>query len=317
VLDTTNGIREFIVGTGGRSHYTFGTIKPNSEMRDNTSYGVLKLTLEATSYDWEFVPVEDDEFTDAGSTDCHAGAPNDPDYDGVLSAIDNCPNTANAAQQNSDAEIGNGASIAERDDTVPNAAPDPDGDACESDGDADNDGLTDASDPDAGGDVTYDDDGDGMAASGCLGGSDPADDGPSWDGNCDGVRDGVTPLTSSADADGDGLTDAQETRRWGTCPDATATVGLLDCAAVADPKDTDADGVGDCGEAYDTNGDGVVLFPTDGVNAVKASLLAAGAGAGQFGRDGVFDVDGNNVILFPSDGLSGVKAALVAGFCAP
>jgi len=71
VADNANGIREFIVGTGGRSHYTFGTIQPNSEVRNGTTYGVLKLTLRATGYDWQFVPVAGGSFTDSGSGTCH------------------------------------------------------------------------------------------------------------------------------------------------------------------------------------------------------------------------------------------------------
>jgi len=66
-----NGIREFVVGTGGASHYTFSAPIANSEVRDNTSFGVLKLTLHASSYDWQFVPVKGASFTDSGSTACH------------------------------------------------------------------------------------------------------------------------------------------------------------------------------------------------------------------------------------------------------
>jgi hypothetical protein len=69
--DPVNGIRQFTVGTGGRSHYTFGTIQPNSEVRDGNTYGVLKLTLHATSYDWQFVPVAGASFTDSGTGNCH------------------------------------------------------------------------------------------------------------------------------------------------------------------------------------------------------------------------------------------------------
>jgi hypothetical protein len=55
--DPTRGIREFVVGTGGAGLREFKTIKPNSEKRNETAHGVLKLTLNSTSYDWEFVPV--------------------------------------------------------------------------------------------------------------------------------------------------------------------------------------------------------------------------------------------------------------------
>jgi hypothetical protein len=64
------GIREFVVGTGGVSHYTFGAPVANSEVRDNTSFGVLKLTLHSGGYDWQFVPAAGSSFTDSGSGSC-------------------------------------------------------------------------------------------------------------------------------------------------------------------------------------------------------------------------------------------------------
>ncbi len=66
----SNGIRQFVVGTGGAGLYAFGSIQPNSEARGNDAYGVLKLTLHATSYDWEFVPAEESTFRDSGSAAC-------------------------------------------------------------------------------------------------------------------------------------------------------------------------------------------------------------------------------------------------------
>jgi len=71
VADAARGIRQFTVGTGGRSHYTFGTIQPNSQVREGNTYGVLKLTLHANSYDWQFVPVAGSSFTDSGTGNCH------------------------------------------------------------------------------------------------------------------------------------------------------------------------------------------------------------------------------------------------------
>ncbi len=70
-LDTSRGSREFVVGTGGVNHGGFGTIKANSQARNATTYGVLKLTLNSTSYSWEFVPVSGKAFTDSGTTSCH------------------------------------------------------------------------------------------------------------------------------------------------------------------------------------------------------------------------------------------------------
>jgi hypothetical protein len=70
--DPARGIRQFTVGTGGSGLYSFAsTPRPNSEVRDNTSYGVLKLTLREGAYDWKFVPVAGSTFTDSGSGTCH------------------------------------------------------------------------------------------------------------------------------------------------------------------------------------------------------------------------------------------------------
>jgi hypothetical protein len=71
VADSVNGIRQFTVGTGGASHVAFGTIHPNSQVRNSTAYGVLKLTLHSNSYDWQFIPVAGQTFTDSGTTVCH------------------------------------------------------------------------------------------------------------------------------------------------------------------------------------------------------------------------------------------------------
>jgi len=65
------GMRQFVVGTGGNGLYGFDTPKANSEVRNNTSKGVLKLTLHASSYDWDFKPAAGFTFTDAGSDACH------------------------------------------------------------------------------------------------------------------------------------------------------------------------------------------------------------------------------------------------------
>ena len=71
VADTVRGIREFVAGMGGASHYTFGTIAPNSQARNGDTYGVLKLTLHANGYDWQFVPEAGKTFSDTGSGACH------------------------------------------------------------------------------------------------------------------------------------------------------------------------------------------------------------------------------------------------------
>jgi hypothetical protein len=70
-LDTSRGIREFVVGTGGASHYGIVNIQPNSQVRNTDTFGVLKLTLHPTSYGWNFVPEAGKTFTDSGTTSCH------------------------------------------------------------------------------------------------------------------------------------------------------------------------------------------------------------------------------------------------------
>jgi Ca2+-binding RTX toxin-like protein len=74
-LDRTRGIRQFVVGTGGAFFTGFGTRRPNSEVRNSTTYGVLNLTLHPTSYDWQFVPEPGKSFRDSGSAPCHGLVP--------------------------------------------------------------------------------------------------------------------------------------------------------------------------------------------------------------------------------------------------
>jgi hypothetical protein len=69
--DDARGIREFVVGTGGRELRPLRTITPHSEVHNSDTFGILKLTLHPTSYDWKFVPVAGKTFTDSGSGECH------------------------------------------------------------------------------------------------------------------------------------------------------------------------------------------------------------------------------------------------------
>ena len=70
-LDLVRGIREFVVGTGGRNTSSLGTIKANSQVRNASTFGVLKVTLRPNSYDWQFVPIPGQTFTDSGTASCH------------------------------------------------------------------------------------------------------------------------------------------------------------------------------------------------------------------------------------------------------
>jgi acid phosphatase type 7 len=71
-----DGIREFVVGTGGSpgSAYTYAShpLDPNEAIRNQSIvYGVLKLTLLANSYSWNFLPAVGYTFTDSGTSTCH------------------------------------------------------------------------------------------------------------------------------------------------------------------------------------------------------------------------------------------------------
>jgi hypothetical protein len=65
-----DGIRSFVVGTGGRSHYPVLVPRRGSQAANDRTFGVLRLTLRADSYSWRFVPVAGASYTDAGSGRC-------------------------------------------------------------------------------------------------------------------------------------------------------------------------------------------------------------------------------------------------------
>jgi hypothetical protein len=195
-------------------------------------------------------------------------------------------------------EIGNGrfGGLATVDDSVPNG--DADVDACDTDDD--NDGIADGSDPQPGGDVTYDDDNDGNPAMGCLGGTDTdaGEDGPSWDADCDGRRDGISgatcaSLSASTDGDGDRVPERAEVCNWGTSDGDT---------------DSDGDGLTDCLEIVDVNGDGMKAFLSDLIPYAKAVQLPGAS----FGKDGDFDYNGDDALGFLQDLLPVAKLIQLA-----
>jgi acid phosphatase type 7 len=71
ISDSARGIREFVVGTGGKNHRPILLAKPNSEARNADAFGVLKLTLSPGKYEWQFVAEAGKTFTDSGSATCH------------------------------------------------------------------------------------------------------------------------------------------------------------------------------------------------------------------------------------------------------
>ena len=68
--DPVNGLRQFTVGTGGARLTNPGPPRPNSAVRSAASYGVLQLTLQPTSYSWEFKPVNTNVSGDTGQGIC-------------------------------------------------------------------------------------------------------------------------------------------------------------------------------------------------------------------------------------------------------
>jgi hypothetical protein len=73
-VDPRNGMREFVVGTGGRNTTSFIGTHLGSELRDAGSFGVMRMVLHPSSYEWQFVPAAGYPLTDAGSQPCHIAA---------------------------------------------------------------------------------------------------------------------------------------------------------------------------------------------------------------------------------------------------
>lgn len=69
--DPGRGLREFVVGTGGRSLYGLRRPEENSAVFNSDTFGILVLTLHPGNYEWKFVPVPGRNFTDAGRANCH------------------------------------------------------------------------------------------------------------------------------------------------------------------------------------------------------------------------------------------------------
>jgi calcineurin-like phosphoesterase family protein len=73
--DDLAGIREFVVGTGGKSLYAFQRRSPNSEFRDQANFGAIELSLRPTGYDWRFLTTKGGAALDAGTGICHNAPP--------------------------------------------------------------------------------------------------------------------------------------------------------------------------------------------------------------------------------------------------
>jgi hypothetical protein len=84
--DPVWGVREIISGTGGDGGGTLTNIFPLSEVRNGSTFGVLRLYLYDDSYAWKFVPVAGKTFTDSGSTACHSAGGSSGGGGGTVSA---------------------------------------------------------------------------------------------------------------------------------------------------------------------------------------------------------------------------------------
>jgi len=73
--DPAHGIVQFVVGTGGSFFTGFGTPHANSLVRNNTTFGVLRMTLGTSGYAFQFDPVGGGTFTDSGQATCHHATP--------------------------------------------------------------------------------------------------------------------------------------------------------------------------------------------------------------------------------------------------
>jgi hypothetical protein len=69
--DLQNGVRQFVVGTGGERGGSEVRQAPGVQVVETGTSGVLKLTLSVGSYSWRFVHIEDQTFTDSGDGSCH------------------------------------------------------------------------------------------------------------------------------------------------------------------------------------------------------------------------------------------------------
>ncbi len=70
-VDAAKGIRQFLVGTGGRDFYAFEKDDPRVEAKEADTFGVIQFTLKANGYDWKFLAEDGKTFTDVGTGSCH------------------------------------------------------------------------------------------------------------------------------------------------------------------------------------------------------------------------------------------------------
>ena len=70
-FEPRDGVREWVVGTGGAERYPVGDPVEGSRARHGDSHGLLALALEERGYSWRYLTTADDAgFTDAGRGSC-------------------------------------------------------------------------------------------------------------------------------------------------------------------------------------------------------------------------------------------------------
>jgi hypothetical protein len=92
-VDNANGVASFVVGTGG-AHFTglVANVVTGSRARQNTDFGVLRLVLHPSSYDWSFVPIAGSSYSDTGTRSCSGSGPAaDTDPPSVPANVDATP----------------------------------------------------------------------------------------------------------------------------------------------------------------------------------------------------------------------------------
>jgi hypothetical protein len=94
--DPAQGIRQFIVGTGGAELTEFNRIHPTSERQIAGLNGVLEMKLHPDGYDWQFITAPNGGTADSGSASCH-GAPSGPPTDTTLTTTTGTTTTGTVA----------------------------------------------------------------------------------------------------------------------------------------------------------------------------------------------------------------------------
>jgi 3',5'-cyclic AMP phosphodiesterase CpdA len=71
VPDSVNGIRQFVVGTGGAHRSHIDSVMTGSEVHSTDTFGLIRFSLLKDKYRWVFMPVRRHGFTDEGEASCH------------------------------------------------------------------------------------------------------------------------------------------------------------------------------------------------------------------------------------------------------